>query len=102
MGRGALGEVFLARTRWPEAPIGALKVFDRRPTAIPLLRAHHDDDPTVSERLEHPNLVTPLAIGAVDGRSYIAYELVTGKSIAAIRLRMRAERRSVPIAIAVR
>ncbi|PYR67475.1 MAG: hypothetical protein DMF88_12685, partial [Acidobacteria bacterium] len=81
LGRGGMGEVYLARDA----------LIDR-PVAIKLLGAGHEGDAgrrlvreaRAAGRLHHPNIVTVFEAGEHDGRPYIAMEYVSGETIGSL------------------
>jgi eukaryotic-like serine/threonine-protein kinase len=95
LGRGGMGHVYLGRDTDLDRPV-ALKFVSThiaRPgdSARPMDPTKPDEGPKVLERfrrearaiarLTHPNVVGIYRIGEVSGQPYIAYELVTGKSL---------------------
>ena len=87
LGRGGMGEVYLARD----------PVIDR-PVAIKLIGSELDDEAArrrlvrearTAGRLRHPNIVTIFEAGEHESRSYIAMEYVPGESLGAL-IRRRA------------
>src|SRR5205823_10920647 len=81
LGRGGMGEVYLARD----------PLIDR-PVAIKLLAAGREGDAgrrlvreaRAAGRLHHPNIVTLFDAGEHDGRPYIAMEYVSGETLRSI------------------
>nr|WP_225937330.1 serine/threonine-protein kinase [Myxococcus sp. RHSTA-1-4] len=83
LGRGGMGAVYLARDtsldRWValklcvalQPDVGTLASFAIEACAI--------------ARIKHPNVVTMFRSGEVDGRPYLVYEYVDGKSLAELR-----------------
>src|SRR5215468_8081416 len=82
LGDGAMGAVYRAR----HVKLG-------RPFAIKLLHDHLSDDKVlrrfereaeIAGKLHHPNLVSVVDVGALDGRSYLVMELAPGTSLAGL------------------
>lgn len=78
LGAGAMGIVYAAHE--PE--------LDRR-VALKVLKAVSDDarvrllrEARAMAKLSHPNVVTVFEVGTIDGRDYVAMELVDGMSLA--------------------
>ncbi|RKH38233.1 serine/threonine-protein kinase [Corallococcus sicarius] len=83
LGRGGMGAVYLARDT----------LVDRR-VALKLCVALQPDAGTLASfameahaiaRIKHPNVVTMYRAGEIDGRPYLVYEHVEGKSLAELR-----------------
>ncbi|MFT3766979.1 MAG: alpha/beta fold hydrolase [Minicystis sp.] len=79
LGRGGMGQVYLGHDDALDRPV-ALKFlaasdpkFSARDRFLVEARA--------IARLQHPNVVGIYRVGEVDGRPYIAYELIAGKSL---------------------
>ncbi|WP_044986534.1 alpha/beta fold hydrolase [Sorangium cellulosum] len=79
LGRGGMGQVYLAHD----------EVLDR-PVALKFVAADNPDPRTIERlrvearaiaRLQHPNVVAVFRIGEVRGRPYIAYEFVEGEPL---------------------
>ncbi|WP_437753276.1 alpha/beta fold hydrolase [Sorangium sp. So ce1389] len=79
LGRGGMGQVYLAHD----------EVLDR-PVALKFVAAESPDPRTIERlrvearaiaRLQHPNVVAVFRIGEVRGRPYIAYEFVEGEPL---------------------
>jgi hypothetical protein len=85
LGRGAMGEVYLARHVRLAKPY-AVKVMSRAPLDDPdaLRRFHHFEAESAS-RLAHPHVATVYDVGdAPDGRVYFVMDDVPGESLAAL------------------
>jgi len=101
IGRGGMGEVYLAR----DTRLGrrvALKVVN--PTRLGTTGAveRFIDEARTTARFNHPHIVTVYAVGEHDGRPYIALEYLEGRSL---KQRMRQEmpsyRESLRIGLAI-
>ncbi len=92
IGKSAIGEAYLAHTPWPEHKVAVVKIYTR-PITPPQEKF---------VRREHPNVVTTLDVGSTNGKTWVACELVPGKSVARIVPRIRALRKPTPPSIAVR
>ncbi|MEO6950524.1 MAG: serine/threonine-protein kinase [Polyangia bacterium] len=96
LGAGGMAEVWRART------VGVAGF--QRDVALKVIRDGLGDDPQVvamfvdeaclSAKLNHPNIVATLDFGFVDGRYFIAFELIDGIDLAAI---LRREPRGLPL-----
>ncbi len=95
IGRGGMGEVFLAR----DTQLG-------RRVALKVVRAHDRDlgqadverllqEARTTARFSHPNIVTIHAVGQHRGHPYLALEHVEGET-----LQLRAERQATPFGVA--
>ncbi len=102
LGRGGMGEVFIARTPWKAHPIAAVKRLrpDLAQVATFAERFQHESELAV--RLAHPNVVGTLDVGSVDGQLYVASELVLGKDTGIIADRLRERGQGGPAAVAIR
>ena len=102
LGRGGMGEVFIARTPWKAHPIAAVKRLrpDLAQAATFAERFQHESELAV--RLAHPNVVGTLDVGSVDGQLYVASELVLGKDTGIIADRLRERGQGGPAAVAIR
>ncbi|XXX74237.1 alpha/beta fold hydrolase [Sorangium sp. So ce134] len=79
LGRGGMGQVYLAHDEVLDRPV-ALKFVaadDPDPRTIERLRV----EARAIARLQHPNVVAVFRIGEVRGRPYIAYEFVEGEPL---------------------
>lgn len=80
LGKGGMGVVYLAKTKFADHPVAALKRL--RPDIAKLAgfaeRFWHEGE--IARRLHHPSLVATIDVGEADGRPYVVSELVVGKS----------------------
>ncbi|MEQ8274828.1 MAG: serine/threonine-protein kinase [Deltaproteobacteria bacterium] len=91
IGRGGMGEVFLAR----DTKLGrkvALKVILARHIASPSARERFLFEARATANLAHPHIVALYGVGEVQGRPYVALEYLEGESL---RDRLDVERPSV-------
>lgn len=102
LGRGGMGEVFLARTPWPDSPLAAVKRLRPDVARIPTFVERFRHEAALAVRLSHPNLVATLDVGAVDDQLYVASELVLGKDTGYIADRLRMQSQGGPAAVALR
>jgi len=99
LARGGMAEVFVARRRDPP---GADFVCIKRilPAFLndPDFASMFTDEARIAQQLDHENLVRVLEAGDVDGRLFLAMELVRGTTLAEV-LRARRER-GAPLSLA--
>ncbi len=80
LGAGAMGEVYRAR----DSRLGreaAIKVLPAAYSSDPESLRRFEHEARAASALNHPNIVTVYDIGSVDSVSYIAMELVEGRSL---------------------
>jgi serine/threonine-protein kinase len=80
LGRGGMGEVYLARQVSLDRPI-ALKVLKPEMLANPTYRARLQKEATSAAKLNHPNIVHVYSAGEADGLLHIAMEYVPGTNL---------------------
>lgn len=90
LGRGGMGEVFLAQDLKLSRRV-ALKVLPEKFTADADRVRRFEQEARAASALNHPNIVTIFDIGMSAGVHYIAAEFIEGES-----LRERLERRRIP------
>jgi serine/threonine protein kinase len=103
LGGGGMAEVFKARLSGPEGFVKEL--------ALKLILPHFSSEPefvkmfiheaTLVARLDHANIVRIHEFDQIDGRHYIAMELVTGRDLRAITARAREIDRPIQVAEAL-
>jgi len=79
LGRGGMGAVYLGRDTDLDRSV-ALKFVAAREGSTTALERFRREARAIA-RLSHPNVVSIFRIGEVGGQPYIAYELVSGKSL---------------------
>jgi serine/threonine-protein kinase len=80
MGAGSIGETFRAR----DTKVGrtvALKIVAPEIEADPPRLARLLEDAQAAAALSHPNIATLWDVGEADGRHYLAYEFIAGRSL---------------------
>ena len=102
LGRGGMGEVFLARTSWPESPLAAVKRLRPDVARIESFAERFRHEAELAVRLSHPNLVGTLGVGTVGDQLYVAAELVSGKDAGHIADRLRQRSQGGPAAVGIR
>lgn len=79
LGRGGMGLVWAAEDTVLKRPV-ALKVLSREVAKKPEFLQRFRLEAQAAARLNHPNIVTVYEVADIDGKPYIAMELVRGKS----------------------
>lgn len=97
-----MGEVFVARTPWPENPMAAVKRLRPDVARVPTFAERFAHEAELAVRLAHPNVVGTLDVGSVEGQLYVASELVYGKDTGLIADRLRERGQGGPAAVAIR
>src|SRR5258708_26762622 len=69
LGRGGMGEVFIARTPWDENPLAAVKRLRPDVARVPTFAERFKHEAELAARLGHPKLVAPLDVGSVGRNS---------------------------------
>jgi len=80
IGIDGIGEMFRAR----DTKVGrtvAIKVVNPQVAGDPSALARLTADATVAAQLSHPNIATLWEVGEAEGRTYLAYEFVAGRSL---------------------
>src|SRR4051812_49347966 len=93
LGRGGMGDVFLAIAHGPGG-FSKLQVVKRLRTTIaddPKFIAMFVDEARLAGRLNHPNVVQTIEIGNVGSDYYIAMEFLDGQPLHRILNRARAQ-----------
>ncbi|MFT5288423.1 MAG: serine/threonine protein kinase [Planctomycetota bacterium] len=89
LGRGAMGTVYRARQLSVDREV-ALKILHPELVARPRIVMRMQREARMTARLAHPNLVSAVDMGTLDGRLWYAMELVDGPTLS---LRLRQEGR---------
>lgn len=80
IGRGGMGEVYLARDEILNRPI-ALKFLPAEATADKDRLRRFQREAQAASALNHPNILTIHQLGDVDGQQFIATELIEGQTL---------------------
>ncbi|HEY7054950.1 MAG TPA: protein kinase [Vicinamibacterales bacterium] len=91
LGAGGMGEVYRARDTRLRRDV-ALKILPVEVAADPSRRARFEQEAHAAAALNHPNILSVYDVGGTDETSYIATELVSGETLAAV-----VERGAVPV-----
>ncbi len=102
LGRGGMGEVFVARTPWPQTPVAAVKRLRPDVAQVPTFEERFQHESELAVRLKHPHVVTTIDVGSVDDQLYVASELILGKDTGLVADRLRERGQGGPAAVAIR
>jgi serine/threonine protein kinase len=80
IGAGGIGEVFRARDTKAGRTV-ALKLVGPPTADDPAMLSRLREDAEAAARLSHPNIATLWDLGEADGRTYLAYEFIAGRSL---------------------
>lgn len=83
LGAGGMGEVNRARDTRLRRDV-ALKILPAEVSADPSRRARFEQEAQAAAALNHPNIMSVYDVGGTDDASYIATELVSGETLAAL------------------
>jgi serine/threonine protein kinase/tetratricopeptide (TPR) repeat protein len=83
LGEGGMGEVYLARDTTLGREV-ALKVLSKEIAAEPDYLRRFEEEARLASSLNHPNIVTIYGVGKEDEVTFIAMELVRGRTLRAI------------------
>lgn len=97
-----MGEVFIAKTPWPEAPLAALKRLRPDVAGISSFSERFLHEALLAVRLSHPNLVNTLDVGSVGEQLYVVSELIAGRDVGFVSDRLRERGVGGPVSVAVR
>ena len=81
LGQGGMGEVHLARDSRLDRKV-AIKILPEELRADPQRRIRFLREARAVAQLSHPNITQIFDVGETDGRDYIAFELVEGRTLA--------------------
>jgi serine/threonine protein kinase len=85
LGSGGMGEVYRARDTKLHRDV-ALKVLSSRIETDPMALARFEREARAVAALNHPNVVTIYGVEEVEGRAFLAMELVEGATLDALIL----------------
>jgi serine/threonine-protein kinase len=102
LGQGGMGVVYIARSEHPDHPLVALKRLRPDAAAVPGFPQRFEHECYITLGLRHPNVIHTLSAGDVDGRPYVAAELIAGKDVGLIAERLSLRRLGAPVVVAVR
>ena len=102
IGYGAMAEVHLARTEWPDTPLVAIKLLKPQLAEQEAYSKRFAHEAALAIRLEHPNVVAALGSGQVDGRPYLASQYIAGQDAAAIIRKLESGDGTLTVPVAVR
>ncbi|MBN2357881.1 MAG: serine/threonine protein kinase [Deltaproteobacteria bacterium] len=100
IGAGGMCEVFRARCDGSDRPVALKRLhreLEQQPAAVDLFLTEAD----LAVLLRHPNLVNAHDSGEIDGRYYIAMELIDGLDLAHAQLRALERGLAIEVALAV-
>ncbi len=80
LGQGGMGEVHLASDSRLDRKV-AIKLLPEELRADPARRARFLREARAAAQLSHPNITQIFEVGEVDGRDFIAFELVEGRTL---------------------
>ncbi|MCG3163991.1 MAG: Serine/threonine-protein kinase PknD [Acidobacteria bacterium] len=95
LGRGGMGEVYLARDPSLERRVALKLLLDDFTRDEARVRRFTQEAKAVSA-LNHPNIITIYEIGEADGRRYISTEFIEGQTL---RRQLASERMTLPVAM---
>jgi serine/threonine protein kinase len=101
LGRGGMGEVFVARTSSPSDPVAAVKRLRPDVARVPTFAERFRHESELAVLLDHPNIVRTLDTGSVDGQLYVSSELILGKDTGFIGDKLRERGQGGPAAVGI-
>ncbi|MCK6547303.1 protein kinase [Myxococcota bacterium] len=101
LGRGGMGEVFIARTPSNVDPVAAVKRLRPDVARVPTFAERFRHESELAVLLDHPNIVRTLDTGSVDGQLYVSSELILGKDTGFIGDKLRERGQGGPAAVAI-
>jgi len=102
IGRGGMGEVYVARTPWEDSPLAAIKRLRPDVARVPNFAERFRREASLAVRLFHSNIVATLDVGSVHEQLYVASELIPGKDTGFIGDRLRERGQGAPLAVVIR
>jgi len=102
IGRGGMGEVFIARTPWKDCPLAAVKRLRPDVARVPNFAERFQMEAELAVRLHHQNVVGTIDVGSVNEQLYVASELILGKDTGFVGDRLRDRRQGAPLAVVIR
>lgn len=102
LGRGGMGEVYIARTPWPDRPLAAVKRLRPDVARISTFAERFKHEAELAVRLHHENIVATIDVGKVNEQLYVASELVLGKDTGVTADRLRERGLGAPQAVVIR
>lgn len=102
LGRGGMGEVYVARTRFAHAKLAAVKRLRPDVARVPTFAERFKHEADLAVRLSHPNVVATIDVGSVHNQLYVASELILGKDAGHIADRLRERGLGAPVAVVIR
>lgn len=102
LGRGGMGEVYVARTRFAHAKLAAVKRLRPDVARVPTFAERFKHEADLAVRLTHPNIVATIDVGSVHQQLYVASELIIGKDAGHIADRLRERGLGAPVAVVIR
>lgn len=102
LGRGGMGEVYVARTRFAHAKLAAVKRLRPDVARVPTFAERFKHEADLAVRLSHPNIVATIDVGSVHNQLYVASELILGKDTGHIADRLRERGLGAPVAVVIR
>ena len=102
IGQGGTGEVHLARSVWPSAPLVALKIIKAELMDNDALNERFAHEARLASKFNHPNVVGAFGSGDVDGRPYLACEFIAGQNLESVIRVIRSNTASLPVSLVTR
>jgi serine/threonine-protein kinase len=104
LGRGGMGEVYLAAHRGPSAfaKLVVLKILRTELLTDDTMLAMFEDEARVSAQLTHPNIAQTLELCVDDSKPYLVMEYLDGQPLSTIFRRLSKHKETMPPRILVR
>ncbi len=96
LGRGGMGEVFLARGPQLKRPVVIKRILASMLSDADMLRAFLDET-RIAARLRHPNIVRIDELGEVEGEWFVRMEYVEGASLSEVLKRAAKQGEHLPV-----